>query len=237
MKADLKRHLKHLVPLLALLAILAVAHASGVVGLMNWQNVHDHIDEIQLFAQQHFVCASMMYIGAYLVCSALPIPGDLLLPLLAGFFFPTGYAIVYTVVAGTCGSALLFLAARSAFSDLFRKRAGRFVRLVEKDFHKNAICYIVLMRLIPLIPSTVVNVVPALLRCRATTFLYATFVGLIPLSIVLSQAGQGLEEYFNNNAFPSFSAIFHPSVLLVLAALALLCLLPIFLRKWIKRER
>ena len=79
--------------------------------------------------------------------------------LLAGFVFGTALGAVIVVLAATLGSLIVFLAARYAIGDLLYKKAGPFVRRMEEGFRKNAFSYLMFLRLVPLFPFWLVNLV------------------------------------------------------------------------------
>ena len=80
---------------------------------------------------------------------------------------------VIVVLAATLGSLIVFLAARYAIGDLLYKKAGPFVRRMEEGFRKNAFSYLMFLRLVPLFPFWLVNLVPAFLNVSATAFVVA----------------------------------------------------------------
>jgi Uncharacterized conserved protein len=67
------------------------------------------------------------------------------------------------VVAATAGATLLFLAARTAFGDSLRRRAGPWLRRLQEGFQADAFNYLLFLRLVPLFPFFVVNLVPAVI--------------------------------------------------------------------------
>jgi len=87
------------------------------------------------------------------------------------------------------------------------------------------------LRLVPLFPFWVVNIVPALLDVRLRVFVLATFLGIIPGSFVYILVGNGLDSVLNAGKEPNFGIIFQPEVLIPILALALLSLVPILYKK------
>src|SRR3546814_8536324 len=86
----------------------------------------------------------------------------------------------YTTLFRSIGAAVLFVAARTALGGLLRAKAGPFLKKMEAGFRENALSYLLVLRLIPVFPFFIVNLVPAFLGVRLRDFVIATFVGIIP---------------------------------------------------------
>ena len=82
---------------------------------------------------------------------------------------------------------MLFLAARTAFRDLLQPRVGPWLSRLQRGFAENELNYLLFLRLVPLFPFFVVNLVPAFLGVRLRSFVIATFFGIIPGSFVFAQ--------------------------------------------------
>ena len=104
-------------------------------------------------------------------------------------------------------------------------------------FQENAFSYLLFLRLVPIFPFWVVNIIPALLGVSATTFIVATFFGIIPGSVVYVLVGHGLSHLFASNQTPNLRLIFEPTVLYPLLALAALSLLPVIYQKIFKNKK
>src|SRR4029078_915884 len=101
-----------------------------------------------------------------------------------------------TVIAATIGATLIFLAARTAFGDLLRTKAGTALRRMEACFRRDAFSSLLVLRLVPLFPFFLVNLVPAFLDVGLGTYVLATFLGIIPGTLVYTLAGCGLGSIF-----------------------------------------
>lgn len=116
------------------------------------------------------------------------------------------------------------------------KKTSRWIKGMEQGFKDNAFSYLLVLRLVPLFPFWLVNIVPALLGVSKRTFVFATFMGIIPGSFVYVLVGNGLGHIFDANQTPDLSIIFDAKVLLPLLGLALLSLLPV-VYKFVKRKK
>jgi uncharacterized membrane protein YdjX (TVP38/TMEM64 family) len=131
---------------------------------------------------------------------------------------------------------LIFLAVNTAFGEWLEKRAKGWVKQLERGFQRNAFTYLLVIRLIPVIPFWAVNIGAALLNIRLKPFVIATFLGIIPETILYVWMGSGLEEIFNAGQTPGLDMLWVPSTLIPLLILALLPLAPLVFQKIKKRH-
>jgi uncharacterized membrane protein YdjX (TVP38/TMEM64 family) len=171
--------------------------------------------------------AAIGYILLYAAAVALSIPGGAVLTLAGGFLFGTWLGGGCAVVGATIGAACIFLAARAGLGGL-AQRAGPFFAKLEAGFNTNAFNYLLVLRLVPLFPFWLVNLVPALAGVGLPTFLLATFLGIIPGTFVYASIGNGLGKVVEE---PDLDILFHPSVLGPILGMALLALLPVWYRR------
>ncbi len=171
--------------------------------------------------------APLLFALIYAAATGLSIPVATVLTLTAGFLFGTLAGTATVVVGATIGATIIFLVARTALGDALRARAGPSIRKLEAGFQENSLSYLLVLRLVPLFPFWLVNIVPALLGMRLPPFVFATFVGIIPGAIVYASLGSGLGAVIERGERPDLGIIFQPRVLGPLAALALLALVPV----------
>lgn len=177
------------------------------------------------------VLAALAFITVYATVVALSLPGAAtVLSVTGGFLFGQWLGTAWNVAAATLGATLLFLAARTAFADLLHRKAGPWLHRLEAGFRENALSYLLFMRLVPLFPFFVVNLVPAFLGVRLRTFVAATFFGIIPGAFVYTSVGVGLGSVFESGDSFSLRGILTPQILLALAGLAALALIPVAYR-------
>jgi len=149
------------------------------------------------------------------------------------------YMLVYAavVVAATVGATLIFLAARTAMGDSLRRRAGPWLQRLQAGFQADAFSYLLFLRLVPLFPFFVVNLVPAFLGVRLRSFVLATLIGIIPATFIFATFGAGLGDLLAQNGEITLSQVLSPRFLTALAGLALLALLPVIYRHWRHRQK
>ncbi|MGV8855482.1 MAG: TVP38/TMEM64 family protein [Devosia sp.] len=224
------RRLARFVPLVVLLAILA----SGL--LLGWQRYFtlDYLAEtrssIKTFAHEQGPLAGLLYVLGYAAAVAVAFPATWLLTLAGGFIYGMVLGGLLAAIGASIGASILFWAARTAFGDGLRQRAGGFVARAAKGFENNAFTYMLALRLAPVLPFSVVNVLPALFKVPFATYVAATLIGIIPGALVYASIGQGLEavlvEVARSGRAVGIADLVTPGLTLGLAGLALLAVAP-----------
>jgi uncharacterized membrane protein YdjX (TVP38/TMEM64 family) len=156
--------------------------------------------------------------------------------LAGGFLFGTAIGATLTVIGATVGATLLFLIARSAVGDALRQRAGPFLARMSEGFSRNAFNYLLFLRLVPAFPFWAVNLAPALLGMRLLPYVIATFIGIIPATVVFSAFGASLGAVFDAGGDVNLKDVLSPTLLAALVALGLLSLLPVLIRSRARQQ-
>jgi len=172
--------------------------------------------------------AALLYVAVYAILVALSVPVGVVLTIGGGYLLGTWLGTLAAVVGATLGATGIFLAARAGFGGLAR-RAGPFVGRLEAGFRADAFNYLLVLRLVPIFPFWLVNLVPALVGMRLRSYMLATFLGIIPATFVFASLGSGLGEIVEE---PDLGIVFHPSVLLPIIGLAVLAVIPVAYKHW-----
>src|SRR2546428_1910938 len=131
-------------------------------------------DALLAFADQHFASAVALYIAIYCIVVAVSLPGAAILTLAGGFLFGSVLGTVFVNLGATTGATLAFLAARYLLRDWVETKFGERIAPVQEGFSKNAFSYLMTLRLIPLFPFFLVNLVSGLTRISLATYVAAT---------------------------------------------------------------
>ncbi len=219
------------IPLIFLILMLLLFFAFRLERYLSFSTLKIHHNLLLIWIESHYIQAVIIYILVYILAVAASIPGAIFLTLAGGFLFGIGLGTLYVVISATLGATLLFLAIRLAFENYFVRKASVWVEKMQAGFNKNAFQYLLILRLIPLFPFWIINIVPALLRVKAGTFISATLLGILPGSFVYASLGNGLGHLFDSGKTPDLGIIFEPQILLPLSGLAALSLLSIIYKK------
>ena len=246
--------LKRLWPLFVLLGAMAFVLAMGWQRYLTIAALAENREALRLFIEAHRLLSLGAFIALYVAVVALSIPGGAVLTVAGGFLFGWLLGGAASVIGATIGATILFLIARSAFSDLLAKRAGPLLLRFRQGFQEDAFSYLLFLRLVPIFPFWLVNLAPGLLGVGFGTYVATTILGIIPGTFAFALAGNGLDsviaaqqaEYQSclakegTGGQESCSHTLDPGALLTpeliagLVALGLVALVPVAI-KWIRR--
>ena len=218
-------------PLLVLAAAIAGFFALGLGHYLTWEAFRDNRQWLLDAIARMGIAAPLIYILVYTAVAALSVPGGAVLTVTGGFLFGTWLGGLYSLIGATIGGTILFLIARTSFGDLLRARAGPALRKLEAGFREDSASYLLFLRLVPLFPFWLVNLVPAFFDVPLRTFVLCSFVGMAPGSFVYSSVGAGAGALIAQGQTPDLHIIFQWRVLSPLVALAVLALVPVVYKR------
>lgn len=217
---------RRLLPVAILLLGLALFLVFGVERHMTFETLSRNHAELTAWVRANGVLAALLFVLAYTAAVAFSLPVAVLATPLAGFLFGIWLGAALSIVGATLGSIAVFLAARHAFYDLFHARAGAMLARLEEGFRRDSFSYLLFLRLVPIFPFWLVNIVPALLGMRLDRYALATLIGIVPGAIVYASVGSGFGTLIDRGEMPDLGVIFEWHILLPLLGLAVLALLP-----------
>lgn len=221
---------------LPLMVIVVLSLSVFLLDLHSFLSIEALLDNqllLDQYVKNQYGMSLLIYTMVYILVVGLSIPGASFLTLAGGILFGRWVGFLTVIVAATIGALIIFESAKLASKDIIAKRAGHFVQKMQKGFQKDAFSYLLTIRLMPIFPFVAVNLVSALFQISRSSFVLATFFGIIPGTFVYISLGVGLKEAILNGL--SVNVILSPQILLALMGLAVLSLLPIVYRK-IKRN-
>jgi uncharacterized membrane protein YdjX (TVP38/TMEM64 family) len=241
--------IKRWIPLALIVCLMTAAYALGLHEYLNLQNIAAHREELRQFIADNWLLALFIYAAVYVVAAALSFPAAGLLTVIGGLLFGWLVGAIVTTFAATTGATIIFLAARTSLEKVLARNAGPLLNKIRTGFARDAFNYLLFLRLVPLFPFWLVNIASALAHLRLKTFVSATFLGIIPVTTALSFVGASFDSVIDaqkaahetclaqgssaNCPFDFSSGhLLTPQTLIALAALGILALLPIGLKRW-----
>ncbi len=223
-------------PLFILIIVLVLVISLGWYRYLSFEIIVKHHHQFKQLTSDHYTAAVFIFILIYIVAVAVSIPGATFLTLISGYLFGIVPGSIYVILSATIGATAIFLAVKTAVGGWLQARAQGWVAKMEKGFQDNAVSYMLFLRLVPIFPFWVVNIVPALLNMRLSLYFLATLGGIIPGSVVYVSVGNGLNTIFEQGGTPDLGIIFKPTILIPILCLALLSLVPIIYKKLRKKH-
>jgi uncharacterized membrane protein YdjX (TVP38/TMEM64 family) len=218
-------------PVIALAAGLGLFLAFGLHEHVGFHALARHRHALNAWVASHPWLAPVVYVGVYVAAVAFSVPGGVWFTIAGGFLFGLFPGVLYAVIGATLGAIGLFIAARTAFGDVLRAKAGPAIQRMEAGFRENALSYLLFLRLVPIFPFFLVNLVPAFLGVSLRSYAVATFLGVIPGTTVFASVGNGLGAVLDAGGTPDLGIILKPSILFPILGLALLALIPVVYKR------
>ncbi|NDH60508.1 MAG: TVP38/TMEM64 family protein [Alphaproteobacteria bacterium] len=219
--------LRRLLPVAVLLLGLALFLLFDLERYFSFEMLSRHHAELASWVGGNVALAALVFVLLYALVVAFSLPIAVVITPFGGFLFGIWLGALLSIVGATLGSVALFLAARTAFQDLFRARAGATLARLEDGFRRNSFNYLLFLRLVPAFPFWLVNIVPALLGMRLGPYAVATLIGIVPGAVVYAGVGASFGKLIERGERPNFGVIFEWQILLPLLGLAALSLLPV----------
>jgi len=155
------------------------------------------------------------YMGIYIAIAALSLPGAAVLTLAAGGLFGLGVGTITVSFASTIGATLACVVSRFLLRDWVQKKFGDRLVTINKGIEKEGAFYLFSLRLVPVFPFFMINLLMGLTRMRLSTFFWVSQVGMLPGTLVYVNAGKELAK------IDSLAGIMSPGVLVSFVVLGL----------------
>jgi uncharacterized membrane protein YdjX (TVP38/TMEM64 family) len=215
---------------LGIIGALAAIRASGLGEHLSLATLARHQEALTTFVAGNWVLAALAYLGIYITAVAFSVPGAVFITLTGGFLFGAVAGTALTTVGATIGATGVFLLARTLFGEDALAKLGPRAEALAEAIRRNAASYLLVLRLVPLFPFFLVNLVPAFVGVKLPVYVATTLVGILPATAVFSLAGAGLGEVLALGGEFNVGSVLTPQILGALIGLALLSLAAIPLK-------
>lgn len=221
-------------PLIAI-GLVAVTGLLLLRDVLSFETVNANREALLAWRDAHYAAALLAYFAAYVAIVAFSLPGAFVMTVTGGFLFGLLPGAPLAVLAASVGASCIFLAARAGLGRALRARllargAGGFFARIERGLKANEVSYLLLMRLVPVVPFVVANVAPAFFGVALKTFFFTTFFGIMPGTVITAWIGVGVGEAFDRGGSPSLALTLEPHILVPLLGLIALAALPVLIK-------
>ena len=233
-----RRGLIRYAPILVI-AIVAVTGAILFRDQLSFDALARNRESLLAFRDANYLLTVVGFCLAYIAIVAFSLPGAAIATLTGGFLFGLFPGVVINAGSATIGATGIFLAAKYGFGDRLAARmdgSTGAVRKLRDGIREDETSYLFIMRLIPVVPFFVANLVPALMGVSLRKYLVTTFLGILPGSLVYTWVGAGLGAVFARGETPDLGIIFAPHILGPILGLVALALLPVVIKKLRRKE-
>ncbi|MGR5485365.1 TVP38/TMEM64 family protein [Vibrio alfacsensis] len=190
------------------------------------ENAKAQQEALNTFINQNFAFAAATYFFAYIAITAFSIPGAAVVTLLGAALFGFWASLLLVSFASTIGATIAFLSSRYLLREWVQSKFGNKLSAINHGVEKDGAFYLFSLRLIPVFPFFLINLLMGLTPMTVVRFYLTSQVGMLPGTAVYLNAGTQLAT------IDSLSGIMSPAVL---ASFALLGLFPI-IAKWVMNK-
>ncbi len=212
-----------------LIALIALAIGGyflfGLDNYLTLNYVQAQFTEILQFRDENFTLTALIYFSVYVIIAALSIPGAAIFSLLGGAIFGLVWGIVIVSFASSIGATLAFLVSRLLFRDWVQNRFGKYLAPINRGIEKGGNFYLFSIRMVPLFPFFLVNLVMGLTPIRTISFYIVSQAGMLLGTAFYVNAGSELGQVNSLSELMSGSVVF---------SFALLGLFPLIARLLVK---
>lgn len=223
--------IRKLIPIIILMIGLVLFFVFDLDEYITQEKLRDNREWLLGTVADHAVLTALVFMAIYVIGVAFSLPVGAVLTIAGGFMFGQVLGTLYVVTAATIGATCLFLAAKTALGDMLRAKAGPAIKKMEAGFQENELNYLLVLRLIPLFPFFVVNLVPAFLGVSLRTYVLGTFFGIMPGTFVFVTVGAGIGSIFDQGKTLELGSVLTPQIITALVGLVVLALLPVVYKK------
>ena len=201
--------------------------------LTNYDLIRENRELILKYKENNIFFLSIIFFIIITLLNVMMCP--MFLPaLVVGFIFGKWFGTLILVSGNTIGGVLLYLLAKTFFSELVEKKLAHRISKFIKFFKKNELWYFMCFRLIGGggTPYPIRNVLPVIFNISTKNYIIATFLGIIPSAFVVVALGSGIENIIDQNAELSFTSVFFsPEIYLPIIGFAVILIIAFIVKK------
>ena len=176
--------------LIAVAGLVGLFFALDLHQLFTLQNLKMQQEQLNQLYQQNPAQIIALYMLIYIVMAALSLPGALIMTLAGGAIFGLAIGAIAVSFASTIGATIAFLVARFLLRDTLQARFGDRLNTINEGFERDGPFYLFTLRLIPLFPFFMINLLMGLLPLRTGIFFLVSQIGMLPATLIYVNAGK-----------------------------------------------
>ena len=213
-----KVHLKYTVAFLVL-SFVACFFYFDLSQYLNFEYLQQKQSSFQSYQQANPILSIAIYMIVYVLVTAFSLPGAAILTLFAGALFGVVMGTIIVSFASTTGATLAFLVSRFILRDIVQAKFGDKLKVINEGIEREGMFYLFTLRLIPVVPFFIINLVMGLTPIKTVQFFFVSQVGMILGTIVYVNAGTELSK------LESLSGVLSPKLILSFVLLGVFPLL------------
>lgn len=184
--------IQKIVLVLALSSLVGAFFLFDLGQYLSLDYIKDSQQRFQALYTEKTVTVIAVYMGVYILATSLSLPGAAIMTLAGGALFGLMVGTVMVSFASTIGATLACVVSRFVLQDWVQRRFGHRLVAVNQGIEKEGAFYLFTLRLVPIFPFWMINLVMGLTRMKLRTFFWVSQVGMLPGTLVYVNAGREL---------------------------------------------
>ncbi len=210
------------------ISVVFIAWKAGLHSCLTIENIKTHAAWLHEQVALYYWRSVLIYIAAFIAVVMSCLPGTALMNIVGGFLFGIVSGVIYIVTAATISATLFFCMVRYVIGSLIQERYKDRLSHFNRKIKESGWVYLLIIRCIPVIPFFMVNLFAGLTQISATTYIWTTFIGVIPSAIIFAYAGQHL------TTVTQWKDVFSFPIIIALLLLIVGALVPIIINRYRK---
>ena len=167
------------------LAIIAIALLAAFIGFdvsqyLTLESLKARQGELNAWVTESPLQAGLIFAAAYVSVTALSLPGAAIMTLAGGALFGLGWGLLLVSFASSIGATLAFLISRTLLRQWVMNKFGQNLAALNAGIEKEGGYYLFTLRLVPVFPFFVINLVMGLTPIKTRTFYWVSQLGMLP---------------------------------------------------------
>ncbi|MDE0982951.1 MAG: FAD-dependent oxidoreductase, partial [Gammaproteobacteria bacterium] len=195
--------------LVVLLLLAVVSYITLDLGqYLTLEYAQSQLSSIQDYKNENFAQTALIYFIGYVLATSLSIPGAIMITLLGGAIFGVFWGTVLVSFASSIGATMAFLVSRYLLRDWVGEKFGDYLGPLNKGIERDGSFYLFTIRMVPLFPFFVVNLLMGLTAIRTTSFYIVSQIGMLTSTVVYLNAGSELSQITSLSGLVSAPVLF-----------------------------
>jgi uncharacterized membrane protein YdjX (TVP38/TMEM64 family) len=192
---------------------------------LSFETIKEQHEKLILLIESNFIFYFILFFFIYIIVTAFALPFAAIKTVLAGALFGLIPGVVLTSFASSIGSTLCFLMSRFVLRDFVQNKYSKYLDKINKGINEDGIYYLFFLRLSPIFPFFIINLVFGLTKMKTMTFYIISQIGMLIGTVVFVNAGVQLSKISSMSDILSFNLIL---------SFILIGLMPLIIKKLIQ---
>ena len=173
----------------------------------SFETIKEQHEKLILLIESNFIFYFILFFFIYIIVTAFALPFAAIKTVLAGALFGLIPGVILTSVASSIGSTLCFLMSRFVLRDFVQNKYSKYLDKINKGIKEDGIYYLFFLRLSPIFPFFIINLVFGLTKMKTMTFYIISQIGMLIGTVVFVNAGVQLSKISSMSDILSFNLI------------------------------